>query len=104
MIKGIYADEADQLHPDGHLKVRRATTHPCPQQWVNVYEIDVCGRATFYCSCQVKELDLDYPEEYGLEPTDEYGKKMSLFEAFSYVKVEDGVEQLGNVRGARKRY
>ncbi len=80
MIKGIYADEAHKLHPD---------------QWVNVYEIDVCGRAVFYCSCQVKELDLDDPEEYGLEPTDEYGNLMSLKEAFSYVKVKDGVETVG---------
>lgn len=50
---------------------------------MNVYEIDVCGRATFYCSCQVKELDLDDPEEYGLEPIDEDGNLMSLKEAFS---------------------
>lgn len=80
MIKGIYADEADKLHPE---------------QWVNVYQIDVCGRATYYDSCQVKELDLDYPEEYGLEPTDEYGNLMSLKEAFSYVKVKDGTEAVG---------
>jgi hypothetical protein len=68
MIKGIYADEADKLHPE---------------QWVNVYQIDVCGRATFYCSCQVKELDLDDPEEYGLEPIDEDGNLISLKKAFS---------------------
>lgn len=67
MIKGIYAEFAEQLNPE---------------QWVNVYEIDVCGRAVFYCSCQVKELDLDDPEEYGLEPTDSDGNLMSVKEAF----------------------
>ena len=63
MIKGIYADEADKLHPE---------------QWVNVYQIDSTGRAIFHSSCQVKELDLDEPGEYGLEPTDEYGNLMSV--------------------------
>lgn len=58
MIKGIYADEADQLHPE---------------QWVNVYHIDFMGKAIFHSSCQVKELDLDDSEEYGLELTDKYG-------------------------------
>ena len=58
MIKGIYADEADRLNPE---------------QWVNVYQIDVCGRATYHSSCQVQELDLDNPEEYGLELIDEDG-------------------------------
>ena len=77
MIKGIYAEEADQLHPE---------------QWVNVYEIDVCGRAIYHSSCQVKELDLDYPEEYGLEPTDEDGNLMSVKEALNWAEVEDGVE------------
>lgn len=67
MIKGIYADEADKLHPE---------------QWVNVYEIDVCGRAIYHSSCQVKDLNLDEPEEYGLEPTDEDGNLMSVKEAF----------------------
>jgi hypothetical protein len=69
MIKGIYADEADKLHPE---------------QWVNVYELDMCGRATFYCSCQVKELDLDDPEEYGLEPIDEDGNLMSIKEVSGF--------------------
>ncbi len=80
MIKGIYVSEADLLHPD---------------QWVNVYEIDVCGRAIYHSSCQVKELDLDYPEEYGLEPTDEYGNLMSLFEAFSLVDRKYLTETVG---------
>jgi len=52
-----------------------------PNKWVNVYSIDVFGRAIYHSSCQVKDLDLDDPEEYGLELTDEDG----------------------NVRGARKR-
>ena len=68
MIKGIYADEADKLYPE---------------QWVNVYKIDVCGRAIYHSSCQVKELDLDDPEEYGLEPTDEDANLMSLFDALN---------------------
>lgn len=80
MIKGIYADEADKLNPE---------------QWVNVYQIDFTGRAIFHSSCQVEELDLDYPEEYGLEPTDEDGNLMSLQEAFSYAEVKDGVEAVG---------
>lgn len=66
MIKGIYADEADRLHPE---------------QWVNIYHVDFMGEAIFHSSCQVKDLNLDDPEEYGLELTDENG----------------------NVRGARKR-
>jgi hypothetical protein len=77
MIKGIYADEADELHPE---------------QWVNVYKIDVYGRAIYHSSCQVNELDLDDPEEYGLEPTDEDGNLMSVIEAFKRMKVEDVVE------------
>ena len=48
MIKGIYASEADKLNPS---------------QWVNVYEIDVCGRAIYHSSCQVKDLNLDDPED-----------------------------------------
>jgi hypothetical protein len=66
MIKGIYADEASSLHPE---------------QWVNVYHLDFTGKAIFHSSCQVKDLNLDEPEEYGLELTDEDG----------------------NVRGVRKR-
>jgi hypothetical protein len=66
MIKRIYADEADKLNPE---------------QWVNVYHVDFMGEAIFHSSCQVKDLNLDKPEEYGLELTDENG----------------------NVRGARKR-
>jgi hypothetical protein len=68
MIRGIYAGEADKLHPE---------------QWVNVDQINVCGRAIFHSSCQVKELDLDNPEDYELEFTDEYGNFMSLFEALN---------------------
>ncbi len=35
-------------------------------------------KAIFHSSCQVKELDLDYPEEYGLELIDEDGNLMSI--------------------------
>jgi hypothetical protein len=63
VIKGIYADEADKLHPE---------------QWVNVYHLDFMGRAIFHSSCQVKDLNLDEPEEYGLELTDEDGNWMSV--------------------------
>ena len=58
MIGGIYADEAYKLNPD---------------QWVNVYHLDFMGRAIYHSSCQVKDLNLDDEEEYGLEPTDEDG-------------------------------
>jgi hypothetical protein len=44
-------------------------------------DVDSMGEAIFHSSCQVKDLNLDEPEEYGLELTDEDG----------------------NVRGARKR-
>lgn len=59
MIKGIYADEAYLLHPE---------------QWLNVYEIDVCGKANFYCTCQVKDLEGELNgslDEYGLELIEE---------------------------------
>lgn len=68
MIKGIYADEAHKLNPE---------------QWVNVYYLMLNDKAIFHSSCQVKELNLDNPENYGLEPTDEYGNLMSQLEAFS---------------------
>jgi hypothetical protein len=61
MIKRIYADEADKLNPE---------------QWVNIYHLDFMGKAIFHSSCQVKDLNLEYPEEYGLELTDEDGKVM----------------------------
>jgi len=69
MIKGIWADEADQLHPE---------------QWVNVYEVSPLG--AIYCfSCQVKNFDLDELDgwDYGLEPTDEDGNVMSVPEALA---------------------
>jgi hypothetical protein len=66
-----------------------------PEQWVNVYHLDFMGKAIFHSSCQVKDLNLDDPEEYGLEPTDEYGNLMSQLEAFKRMKVEDGVKAVG---------
>lgn len=63
MIRGIYAEDADQLNPE---------------QWVNVYYLMLSDKAIFHSSCQVKELDLDYPEEYGLELIDEDGNLMSI--------------------------
>jgi hypothetical protein len=63
MIRGIYASEADKLHPE---------------QWVNVYRIDFMGKTIFRSSCQVKDFKLDSPEEYGLELTDEDGNVMSV--------------------------
>jgi hypothetical protein len=64
MIKGIWADEANQFHPE---------------QWVNVYEISPLG-AIYYSSCQVKHLDLEELGgwDYGIEPTDEDGNVMSM--------------------------
>ncbi len=64
-IKGIYADEADKLDPE---------------QWVNVYRIDSAGEASYDGYCQVKDLKLDYPEEYGLELVDENGNLMRTYE------------------------
>ena len=40
MIKGIYADEAHQLHPE---------------QWVNVYHLDFMGRAIYHSTYTVGE-------------------------------------------------
>lgn len=80
MIKGIYADEADKLHPE---------------QWVNVYQIDVTDGAIYHSSCQVKELNLDDSEEYGLEPTDEDGNLMSVKQALNWAKVKNGVRKVG---------
>jgi len=54
-IKGILATEAHNLSPE---------------QWVNVYELSLIG-AEFYDCCQVKDLDLDEPSEYGLELIEE---------------------------------
>lgn len=56
MICGIWATEADRLEP---------------QQWVNIWQVDVMGRACYYATCQVLELptvlqDLDL-EDVGLE-------------------------------------
>ena len=65
MIKGISATEAHKLFPE---------------QWVNIYELTLTGDAEFYDCCQVKDLDLDDPSEYGLELIDE-GKVMPVGEA-----------------------
>ncbi len=66
MIQGISATEAHKLHP---------------QQWVNIYELGIAGDAEFYDCCQVVDLDLDEPSEYGLELIDEAGKLMPVGEA-----------------------
>ena len=58
MIRGIYAEDADRLNPE---------------QWVNVYYLMISNKAIFHSSCQVKDLKLDNPKDYGLELTDEYG-------------------------------
>jgi hypothetical protein len=65
MIKGILATEAHRLHPE---------------QWVNIYELSIAGGAEFYDCCQVADLDLDEPSEYGLELIDEEGKVMPVGE------------------------
>ncbi|MEG4634104.1 hypothetical protein QUB56_31810 [Microcoleus sp. AR_TQ3_B6] len=54
-IKGILATEAHKLSPE---------------QWVNIYELSTY-QAEFYDCCQVKDLDLDEPSEYGLELIEE---------------------------------
>jgi hypothetical protein len=54
-IKGILATEAHNLSPE---------------QWVNIYELSTY-QAEFYDCCQVKDLDLDEPSEYGLELIEE---------------------------------
>jgi hypothetical protein len=55
MIKVIPATEANRLSPE---------------QWVNIYELSQTGDAEFYDCCQVADLDLDDPLEYGLELID----------------------------------
>lgn len=64
MIKLIVATEASKLSPE---------------QWVNIYEFNLIG-AEFYDCCQIANLDLDDPSEYGLELIDE-GKVMAVGEA-----------------------
>jgi hypothetical protein len=64
MIKLIVATEASKLSPE---------------QWVNIYEFTLIG-AEFYDCCQIANLDLDDPSEYGLELIDE-GKVMPVGEA-----------------------
>jgi hypothetical protein len=66
MIKGIYAEDRHLLHPD---------------QWVNVYMLGECDRASYYSSAQVKDLGELDDDEYGLEPVTEYGDVMSVKEA-----------------------
>ena len=51
MIKEIYADRANELHP---------------LQWVNVYYLMLSDKAIFHSSCQVKDLQLDNLENYVL--------------------------------------
>ncbi len=68
-IKGIYADEADKLDPE---------------QWVNIYRVYNEVRPIYHSSCQVKDLKLDYPEEYGLELVDEDGNLMRTHESVTY--------------------
>lgn len=41
-----------------------------PKQWVNIYEISLIG-TQFYDCCQIADLDLDDPSEYGLELIEE---------------------------------
>ena len=62
----MYATEAHRLYPE---------------QWVNIYQFSLKGDAEFYDCCQVADLDLDEPSEYGLELIDEAGKVMPAGEA-----------------------
>jgi hypothetical protein len=55
MIKVIPATEANRLSLE---------------QWVNIYELSHTGDAEFYDCCQVADLELDDPSEYGLELID----------------------------------
>jgi hypothetical protein len=87
MINGVYADEAYKLDPE---------------QWVNVYHLDFMDEAIYHSSCQVKELNLEYPEEYGLELVDENGDLMSFKEAFNRMKVKDGIEAVGECQGCEE--
>jgi len=59
MIKVIPATEANRLSPE---------------QWINIYELSQTGDAEFYDCCQVADLDLDDPSEYGLELIDGEGR------------------------------
>jgi hypothetical protein len=71
MINVIYQLRLHKLHPE---------------QWVNVYHIDFMGEAIFHSSCQVKDLNLDDEEEYGLEPIDEDGNLMSVKDVVEAVR------------------
>ena len=54
-----------------------------PEQWVNVYQVEIYDRLSYYTSCQVKELEqlgVDTGEFY-LEPTDEDGNLMAISQA-----------------------
>jgi hypothetical protein len=54
------------------IKVSPATeaNRLSPEQWVNIYELSQTGDAEFYDCCQVADLDLEDPSEYGLELID----------------------------------
>ncbi len=55
MIKIIYATDSHKLRPE---------------QWVNIYQLSLTEEAEFYDCCQVANLNLDDPSEYGLELID----------------------------------
>ena len=54
MVKEVHADKANKLNP---------------LQWVNVYYMMLSDKAIFHSSCQVKDLQLDNPENYVLRLT-----------------------------------
>ncbi|OLP20088.1 hypothetical protein BST81_02295 [Leptolyngbya sp. 'hensonii'] len=64
-IFGVWADQADALSPE---------------QWVNVWWVSRTGHAEFYCTCQVQDLNLDCPSDYGLELIDGEGNSMPFQE------------------------
>ena len=58
MVKEVHADKANKLNP---------------LQWVNVYYMMLSDKAIFHSSCQVKDLQLDNPEDYVLRLTKQGG-------------------------------
>lgn len=69
-LQAVTADQRHEFHP---------------QQWVNVWIVDVLLKCEYMQTCQVQELDPDEmgydPETLILEPVHEDGQPMTYLEA-----------------------
>ena len=69
-VQGITADQKEEFHP---------------QQWVNVWLVDVTLKLEYQQTCQVQDLDPDEmgyaPEELILEPVDDEGQPIPYRQA-----------------------